>query len=363
MKRHYAARSIFFLAFVLICFAAIMNAQEASPAASASEFKLDPTDYSFWTNVKSPEQFAQWREKVLMFYHRTMRIKPDYQALPLDTKYLETLKINDNLTRYKIDYATTDKLRIPAFLFVPKTDRPVPVVIVYHGHGPGKISAAEGVGTNENALAKYIAEKLGYVVLAPDARSFGEFKIPKSASHYDYFFRLILEKKLYMSKLMEDGYQDLALLRSIPQADMSKLGVAGISMGSWRTLNFAVLHEEAKAAVVTGLYIPWEYLFSPRHCQCQHIPKLAEKMNMEDLAATVFPRDLMIQWGQSDAYYAMDAEKLIDRTGKIASFIGYSDHFIVDRHKNVGHQFSNPEVAGFFRTRFGDGAWPLMDEK
>jgi hypothetical protein len=160
-----------------------------------------------------------------------------------------------------------------------------------------------------------------------------------------------------MSKLMEDGYQDLALLRSIPQADARQIGVAGISMGSWRALNFAVLHEEAAATVVTGLFIPWEYLFSGKHCKCQHIQKLAMKIAAEDFAATIFPRDLMIQWGLKDDYYKMDAEGLIGRTEKIAGYLGYSDHFTVDRHPDMGHRFSNPEIAVFFHKRFGDGAW------
>lgn len=327
-------------------------------AGAASGFALDPNDYSFWKNVRSPDRFEAWRKEIVMFYRKTIRIRPDYQPLPLDTTYTETIQINDNLTRYKIEYSTTDKLRIPAYLFVPKTDKPVPTIIVYHGHGDGKINAAEKEGTNENALAKYLAENLGYVALAPDARSFGEFKIPKIASHYDYFISLIFKKKLYMSKLMEDGYQDIGLLRSVPQADMSRFGAAGISMGSWRTLQFTVLHDEVRAAVVTGLFIPWSYLFSERHCRCQHIPKLAEKMSMEDFAATVFPRDLMIQWGKRDVFYFQDAEKLIDRTEKIAGFLGYSDHFTVDRHTDMGHQFSNPEIARFFHSRFGDGAWP-----
>jgi dienelactone hydrolase len=317
----------------------------------------NPKSYGFWNNVKSPDQFDSWRRGVVAFYRKAIGIKPSFEPLPLDTADTETIQVGNNVTRHRIEYNTTDGLRIPAYLFVPKTDKPVPAIIVYHGHGDGKINAAEREGTNENALARYLAETLGYIVLAPDARSFGEFKIPRAESHTDYYFSLMSKNKLYMSKLMEDGYQDLALLRSIPRADTKRIGVAGISMGSWRALNFAVLHEEAAATVVTGLYIPWDYLFSDKHCRCQHIPKLAMKLDAEDFAATVFPRDLMIQWGQQDGFYKMGAEGLIGRTEKIAGFLGFADHFVVDRHPAMGHRFSNPEIAGFFHKRFGDGAW------
>jgi len=320
----------------------------------------DDKDYSFTANVKSPEQFPEWKKHVLYFYHRTLRIRPDYRGLPPDVRYEGNERISDRLVRHKISYATTDGLRIPAYLFIPETPGKVPVVIVYHGHGDGKINTvAGGEGTNENALARYIAEKLGYVVLAPDARSFGEFEIGGKNRHYDYFLSLIFKKQLYMAKLMEDGYQDLAVIKTIENADREKIGVAGISMGSWRTLNFAAMHDEVGAAVVSGLYIPWKWLFSEAHCRCQHIPKLAEHMGMEDLAALVFPRRLMIQWGLDDKYHEQDAEALIDRTESIADFLGFEESFSVDRHEGMGHQFSNPGIATFFHDALGDGAWPF----
>ena len=160
-----------------------------------------------------------------------------------------------------------------------------------------------------------------------------------------------------MTKLMGDGCRDMELLRETPEANKSRMGAAGISMGSWRTLNHAALHEEIRAAVVAGLFLPWEYLFSDKHCRCQHIPELAAKMAAEDLAATIFPRDLMIQWGLDDKYYRMDAEGLITSTGRIADFLGYSDHFSVDRRPGMGHGFSNLEIARFFHERLGPGAW------
>lgn len=343
----------------MLCIAmAVALAQAPARAADGGAPEASRGSLGFWKNVRTPDQFEGWRKQVISYYLKVMSIKPDYKALPLDTAYTDSVDVGGGVTRHRIEYDTTDGLRIPAFLFVPKTDKPVPVVIVYHGHGPGKICAAEREGTNENALARYIAQTLGYVVLAPDARTFGEFKIPHSGSHFDYFVSLMSKNKLYMGKLMEDGYQDLALLRTIPQADMSRLGVAGISMGSWRSLNFAVLHPEARATVVAGLYIPWEFLFSEKHCRCQHIPKLALKLSAEDFAATIFPRNLFIQWGQKDDYYKMDAEGLIERTRKITDFLGYSDHFTVDRHADMGHRFSDPEIADYFHELFGDGAWP-----
>lgn len=344
------------LAAAVVSFSSVL-ADENAPGGDKSAAASNPDSYGFWNNVASPDQFDAWRHDALIFYRKIIHIKPSYEALPLNTEITESIQDGDNVTRRRIEYDTTGGLRIPAYLFIPKTDHPVPAVIVYHGHGDGKINAAEREGTNENALARYLAETLGYVVLAPDSRSFGEFKIPHAEKHLDYYFSLLSNNKLYMAKLMEDGYQDMALLRSMPEVDARRVGVAGISMGSWRALNHAVLHDGISATVVAGLFIPWDYLFSGRHCRCQHIPLLARKMAAEDFAAMIFPRDLMIQWGLDDGYYQMGAEDLIARTEKIAAFLGYSSHFTADRHPGMGHRFSNPEIAVFFHKILGDGAW------
>lgn len=308
---------------------------------------------SFGKNVKSPDQFSDWQKETLAFYRETIGIGESHAPLPLNTVITESIRIGNNVTRRRVEYSTTDGLRIPAFLFVPESEQPVPAVIVYHGHGDGKINSAEREGTNENALARYLAETLGYVTLAPDSRTFGEFAIPDTATHIEYYTNLISDNRLFITKLMEDGFQDMALLRSMPEVDAERIGTAGISMGSWRALNHSVLHETVRAVVVAGLFLPWEYLFSEAHCRCQHIPALASEMAAADLAATIFPRRLMIQWGQADKYYRMGAEELIDHTAKIAEFLGIPDRFIVDRHAEMGHRFSNPEVAAFFQKLFG----------
>ncbi len=323
---------------------------------------MERPDLSFSSNVKSPEQFPQWREQALDFYKHALKYK-GCPAQPLESRYTEEKKVADRVKRYRVEYSTSDGLMIPAYLFTPDAAGKFPVVIVYHGHGDGKINAAEREGTNENALALYLAEKLGYVVLAPDSRSFGEFDIPKSNKHIDYYYSLISKGKLYMEKLMEDSCRDIEFLRTVEKADLSELGAAGISMGSWRTMNFAALHDDVKAAVIAGLYIPWDYLFSAKHCMCQHVPAAKSSMGMEDLAATIFPRSLLIQWGLKDAFHEMGAESLIDRTKKIADTLGYGSSFVVDRHRDMGHSFSNPEAAKFFSDKLGPGAWPFDVKK
>jgi hypothetical protein len=321
--------------------------------------RLDPDNYSFWKNVKSPNEFGAWRDAIVDFYRHAVHIASTCNSSLLNVRITESVPVGAHVTRRRIEYDTTDGLRIPAYLFIPETAGPVPAVIVYHGHGDGKINAAEREGTNENMLAKYLAESLGYVVLAPDARTFGEFVVPGTENHIDYYTGLAARGRLYMTKLMEDGCRDMALLRETPETDAGRIGTAGVSMGSWRALNHGVLHDEIRATVVAGLFLPWECFFSDKHCACQHIPALADKLAAEDFAATIFPRDLMIQWGLDDKYHEMDAEDLIERTEQIAAFLGCSDRFSVDRHPGMGHQFSNPEIARFFYERLGAGAWEL----
>lgn len=303
--------------------------------------------------LDSRDKHGEWRAALLDFYKSAVGIETNREPIALNATTTEEIKIIEYITRRKIEYNTTDGLRIPAFLFVPETDNPVPAVIVYHGHGEGKINAAEGEGTNENALAKHIALELGYVVLTPDSRTFGEFKIPGAQDHVDYYSSLIAKEQLYLTKLMEDGMQDMALLRGMPEVDASRIGVAGISMGCWRALNHSVLHEEIAATILAGLFLPWDIFFSEKHCACQHAPALAKEIGPEDLAAAILPRSLMIQWGLDDKYYDSNAEELISKVEKTAEFLECRNRLVIDRRPGMGHSFSNPEILNFFRESFG----------
>lgn len=314
-----------------------------------------------WPHRADDTDPATWRASVRDFVTCALGLD-GHLAASLDLTIDGTLRLENRVTRLAVRYrASADGdndagLQIPAFVFVPDAPRPVPAVIVYHGHGNGKINVAERPGTAENALGLRIALDLGYVVLAPDARSFGAASTGPHAVYWQALPRSPDDN--YMTRLARDGYQDMALLRALPSVDPAHIGVAGVSLGAWRAVLQGIVHPEVGPVVASGLFVPLGYLFSAGHDGCQHLPALADRLDMEDLGATLAPGGLLVQWGARDWFYAVnDAEGLLRRTLAIAEAQGFRDGVLRDVHSSVGHQFVVESVEAFLRDRLGPGAW------
>jgi dienelactone hydrolase len=274
---------------------------------------------------------------------------------PLDLIVDSEERISERVRRYHVTYragtaSLGEALRVPAYLFVPDVEGRVPAVIVYHGHGRGKVTSVELEGSSEAALARDLAEHLDYVVLAPDTRTFGEFAF---APHPEYHARVASTRANFTARIAADSRQDLALLLQHPAVDPARIAVAGISLGSWRALHLAVLHPEIRAAVLTGLHVPFSVLFTPPHDPCERVPKLAARLDMDDLVASIAPRPVMIQWGEKDMFYDEAARALMTRTRDAFDAIGATQSLVLDIHPDVAHRFVEPPIAEFLAQALG----------
>ncbi len=315
-------------------------------------------------DLRDLSDMQAWRERARAFVRCALGVD-QREGAPLDLQVHQETRIDGGVTRLRISYALGDTyrgqaLRVPAFLFVPATDHPVPAVIVYHGHGEGKIAVAERENTPEGALGREIARRLGYVVLAPDSRTFGDFGF---AEHGAYYRSLTSQNPTdaYIARLAGDGERDMRVLRSLPGVDATRIGVAGVSMGSWRAMLHAVIQPSVQAVVISALYLPFSELFSPIHDPCQHAPTLAAMLGMQDLALSLSDRALMIQWGGHDGAFSARARTLLDATRVAFDAIGASDHLHVDVDPDRGHEFGRSAAPSFLSNQLGPGASEVHD--
>ncbi len=329
---------------------------DSADGADAADGAGPPPSLRFHERVSGPDDVPAWRSDMLTFYRGVLDLGP-VPDWPLEPVVRESERLHDGLVRHLIEYSAPDGERIPAYLFVPDTAAPVPAVLFYHGHGLGKVTSVEDVGGAENALARDIAQGLGYVVLAPDTRSFGEFLVG-GLDHPRYVRALEAEGRLFTSLAVADGLADLRLLASLREVDLGAVAVAGISGGCWRALNVSAHTQWPAATVCAGLFISWDYLFGPHHCPCQHAPGLAERTAMPDLGALLVPRAVMLQWGLDDPFYEQGAPEAGDELRRAYEVVGVPEAFAFDVHEDLGHRFDNPSVIGWLFERFGAGAWP-----
>ncbi len=136
-------------------------------------------------------------------------------------------------TRHAIDYPS-DGLTITGLMYVPTGDAPFPVLILLHGYVDRDHYV---VGMDSWQAAEFFAAQ-GYLVLAPDLRSWGQSDSGLSLFHMG---------------LVADVLNLIGSLPTLPQADVSKIGLWGHSMGGGIATKVLTIDERVGSAV---LYAP-----------------------------------------------------------------------------------------------------------
>ncbi len=146
---------------------------------------------------------------------------------------LTVLEETDAYTRTYISYPS-DGLTITGVMHLPTGEGAFPVVILLHGYADRDQYFA-GWGTWQ--AADYFARR-GYIVIAPDYRSWGESDSGLSLFHMG---------------LVADVLNLIGSISSVPQADSGRIGLWGHSMGGGIATKILTIDERVKAAV---LYAP-----------------------------------------------------------------------------------------------------------
>ncbi|MCQ3936755.1 MAG: hypothetical protein DPW18_06870 [Chloroflexi bacterium] len=131
------------------------------------------------------------------------------------------IALNDQFSTYLISYPS-DGLRITGVLNLPAGEGPFPVIVMNHGFYPrSQYSSGDG----SQRAAEFLTRR-GYITVSPDYRTWGGSDLGPSFFH---------------TGLVADVMNLLASLDSIPQADTSRVGMWGHSMGGGITTKVLVI--------------------------------------------------------------------------------------------------------------------------
>jgi dienelactone hydrolase len=190
--------------------------------------------------IKTVEDWSRRRAHILANMEEVMGPLPDVsRKVPLDVRISEDVKL-DRYSRQKLTFAVEKNDRVPAYLLIPHERREkLPAVLCLHQTvAIGKAEPA-GLGGKENLhYAVHLAER-GYVTLAPDYPSFGEYR-------YDF------SKSPYQSGSMKAIWNNMRavdLLQSLPEVDPKRIGCIGHSLGGHNTMFTAAFDTRIKALV------------------------------------------------------------------------------------------------------------------
>ena len=218
---------LFVLMLMAACSPVDLSQQQTSEAATAQEIQqLTPVPTITPTPAPSPFSLEALAAR-------------DYGAGEFTVEY--TWHERAEFTRYKIVY-DSDDLTIHGFVNIPVGEGPFPVIIALHGYIPASEYETLDYSTR---YADSIARK-GYIVLHPNLRNF-----PPSD--------IVGRVRDYQSGYVIDVMNLLAHVRELAgtegifeNADLTRMGVWGHSLGGGTALRLVGILPEVQAAVVYG---------------------------------------------------------------------------------------------------------------
>jgi predicted dienelactone hydrolase len=161
------------------------------------------------------------------------------RRVPLDVKVIEEIKL-PLYTRRKLTFVAEKGDRVPAYLLLPnRRGGKLPAVLCLHQTGIGKAELVlAGHGDENMRYAVHLAEH-GYVTLAPDYPSFGEYRFDFRSAPY----------QSGSMKAVWNNMRAVDLLQSLPEVDGERIGCIGHSLGGHNAMFSAAFDTRIKALV------------------------------------------------------------------------------------------------------------------
>jgi dienelactone hydrolase len=208
---------------------------------------------------------------------------------------------------------------IPAYLLVPdgvNAQNPAPAVAVWHQHNGayhlGKVEPAGLAGSPMHHTGVALAKE-GYVVLCPDALTFGERQDPTkklAGGNYERFefLRYVVAGKCMAWKNILDMRRAIDYLVSRPEVKADKLGCYGHSMGSTHTYMVGPWEERLKCLVCNCCLPTYKAIHREHmlHCFPNFVPGIFQYGDTPDIAALIAPRALHMNFGELDGGSPID---------------------------------------------------------
>jgi dienelactone hydrolase len=305
------------------------------------------------SQTPTPTDVEAWRARTRARFDALLGAHPE--AVPLDVETTEEVDCG-SYTRSRVVFDTEATMSVPAYLLVPHARRdapPGPAVLAVHGHGAGKalVCGIEPGGAGDDYA--HALASLGYVVLAPDLRGFGERSDWMPADKYECDWNLVcatMAGVVPLERNLWDLGRALDVLCAHPLVDPTRVGVAGLSYGGTCSLFLAALDERIRVAVVSGYLSSWRAAHTVpwNMCGSQVMPGQLGEIEHVDIAALIAPRPLLVESGTDDLIFPVaSARATVERLRGVYAGMGAPGDAVVHYVFEGEHQWRGAEVPAF----------------
>ena len=226
----------------------------------------------------------------------------------------------------RFTFKSEENVVVPCYLLIPNGIKgKLPVAIVLQGHSTG-FHRSIGVekypedANHERAHHALQAIEQGYIALAIENRGMGEQSAQnqpdrrvhlgaRGGCYYSQMTSFLLGRTLIGERCW-DVSRAIDVLCNFPECDTDKIMIMGGSGGGTVSYYAACIDERIKISVPVVAFCPYaDSILKFYHCSCNYIPHAYKYFDMQDLAALIAPRKLIIINGKDDPSFLIDGAK------------------------------------------------------
>ncbi len=280
--------------------------------------------------VKTTADWAKRRQQIVAGMQQVMGPLPSRTTLqPLEMR-VRSQTDGDGFTRLSIDFLTEKNDRLPALLYRPKVVHLAKRagILALHPTSPlGKHRVTKKGGVPNRAYAYELAKR-GYVVIAPDYPSFGDYA-------YDF------ESDDYISGTMKGIFNHMRcvdLLQSLPEVDPKRIGAIGHSLGGHNAMFVGVFDTRISVIVSSCGWTPFHDYYGGKidgWTSDRYMPSLKTSYNLDpdrvpfdfyEVVAALAPRSFFSSSPLRDSNFDVrGVKKAIPKAREIYKLIGQAD--------------------------------------
>lgn len=324
------------------------------PVAQGPDYP-DHSDLSVFASVANEllpiQNTSDWekrRQHILLGMQRAMG------ALPLQTNEAPAYRVvetesHPGCQRLNIRYESGDGDEVPAHLYLPEREPPAtgfPVVLALHPTSPlGKrIVGGEGERPNRN-YAIELAQR-GYLVLAPDYPSFGDYA--------DYNFHTDQYQSGTMKGIV-NHIRGIDFLVNHPSANPQQVAVIGHSLGGHNALFVSAFDQRIKVTITSCGWTPFHDYYGGKVAgwtSARYMPRIRELYDLDpsklpfdfyEVCSAIAPRIVYSCSPVNDENFAIDGvRKAEEKVRRVFERYNASENWQV-RYPDAEHDFPDEQ--------------------
>ncbi len=298
--------------------------------------------------IREKGQWGERRHQILQRMQDVMGPLPTPEhRVPLKIQ-VESEERLERYLRVRLSYSATATERVPAYLLIPhERTAPGAAMLCLHQTQPLGKGEVCGLGGKPSMFYAHELAERGYVCLAPDYPSFGDYSCD--------FDEKIATGASGSMKAIWNNLRAVDLLESRADVDPNQIGCIGHSLGGHNGLFTAAFDQRLRAVVTScGFTSFFDYYggdlagwtskrYMPRISSTYHNDPRQMPFDFEEVLGAICPRSIFVNAPlHDDNFDVAGVKKVLQRVDELYGWFSANDGQVTAQYPDAQHDFPEP---------------------